>query len=115
MLLKDFEQHYSNATPQGNGSYWSRISLNDRKISWQSPCSLIKHQAAAAGQFGIVVAIESELCLVRYLQASELEHHLPPGTIFKQDNHHIAVTCHDGICVIDKANIIEKRPLNSNA
>jgi methionyl-tRNA formyltransferase len=110
-LLKDFDNLYENATPQGNGSYWPRITLNDRKIDWSSECRTIRRQVAAAGQFGVVIVIESRLLLVKHLQCSELTHQLAPGTVFKQDNQAIAISCRDGICIIDTTNILESSTL----
>lgn len=36
-VLKRFEEHWSNATPQGNGSYWHRPTLEIFQISFDLP------------------------------------------------------------------------------
>jgi len=108
ILCDQFETFYQAATPQGKGSYWPKITLDDRKLNWQSNCSEIKSRVSAAGHFGVVAAIEDSLYLVTDVQCVQHQHQLQPGTVFKDDPNCYSIAISDGICVLSKASIIEK-------
>lgn len=111
-LLLDFQQLYAASTPQTEGSYWPQITLNDRQIRWQSSCQTVRQQIKSAGQFGVAVAINKELLLVRHMQCVEYTHSLKPGIVFKEDDRFYHITLADGLCVIDKSCILERQTLN---
>lgn len=111
-LLIDFDNRYSNAQPQSGGSYWPKMTLNDRQIRWDSSCQIIRQQVKAAGQFGVALAIGKELLLVRHVQCVEHTHNLKSGILFKEDDRFYFITLIDGLCVIDKSCILERQALN---
>ena len=111
-LLLDFQQLYAASTPQTEGSYWPQITLKDRQIRWQSNCQTVRQQIKSAGQFGVAVAINKELLLVRHMQCVEHTHSLKPGIVFKEDDRFYHITLADGLCVIDKSCILERQILN---
>ena len=113
-LLVDFANRYGNAKAQSGGSYWPKMTLNDRQIRWDSSCHTVGQQVKAAGQFGVALAIDKHLLLVKNVQCVEHSHSLKPGVVFKDDARFYHVTLADGICIIDKQCILESQSLQSN-
>ena len=110
-VLTDLEILYNNAVSQSEGSYWPKMTLEDRTIRWSFNCKEIRHIVRASGHFGVAAAIDNRLCLIKHIQCVEHDHSHPPGQIFKEDKRHLFITTNDGICVIDKSAIMETQPL----
>lgn len=111
-MLGKFDLLYQKAKPQSAGTALPKISLNDRKITWTSSCKEIRHIVRASGQFGVVVLIADMAYLVKYVYCVEHEHQMKVGAIYAEDINKYCITVSDGICVIDKSNIIEAIELN---
>lgn len=110
-ILNDLDNLYQNAESQTEGSYWPKMTMEDRTIRWTHSCKEIRHIVRASGHFGVAAAIDNKLYLIKHIQCVEHAHTHLPGQIFKEDDRHLFITTSDGICVIDKSAIIESQPL----
>jgi methionyl-tRNA formyltransferase len=108
-MLTEFDAYYESATEQGDGTYWPKIELNDRTINWNDSIDVISKLARSCGRFGVVAAFESNTLLVNHIQVSHCQHMQPPGILLNEDDETYVVTASDGIVVLIKENIVERK------
>ena len=111
-VLFDLETLYQNAKPQSGGSYWPKITLQDRLINWQDHIDDIDRMIRAFGRFGVVACVEHEAWVVSHMEVYKTEHNMPPGAQLIQDHKTCVVSITGGIAVIYKNSIIEKCDIN---
>ena len=107
-LLLDFSKYYNSAKKQGLGSYWPKIELHHRTISWNSNVKEIQKLARACGRFGVVANVEGQIMLVNQILVSQCQHNKAPGIVIKEDDETYVMSASDGIVILMKRNIIER-------
>jgi len=112
-LCQNFDEMYNNAKPQSGGSYWPKLTLNDRKISWQMTTDEITRIIRATGKFGIVTIIEDQIHLVKDVKCQSGNVPYSPGTIFNEDAKYYYIAVSDGQCIVPKSGILESTKLKS--
>ena len=106
-LLSNFDTYYENAQSQQVGSYWPKIELSDRTVSWNMNVSEIQQLTRACGRFGVVTNFADVTLLVNHIQVSQCHHQYPPGILIKEDEETYVISASDGIVVILKRDITE--------
>lgn len=112
-LLVDLAELYKHAKPQQGGSYWPKISLQDRLLNWQDPMDKIDRMIRAFGRFGVIACIHNEAWELTHAQVHNTQHTALPGTLLSDDDKICVVAVAGGIVVIYKDSIIERRDLGS--
>jgi methionyl-tRNA formyltransferase len=107
-LLSNLNPLYLNSTKQGVGSYWPKISLKDRLISWQWSIKEIDQLVKACGRFGVVVDIVGQVLLVNNIKTTHIKHEHIIGDLIREDDETYVVAVSDGVAIIMKRNIIER-------
>lgn len=110
-LCKNFDDLYDNATPQTEGSYWPKLSLDDRKLTWSMSIVDMQKIIRASGKFGVVVIIDQWILLVRGVECLAHKSEHQAGTLFKEDDTDYYIAALDGICRIPKGGILERTKL----
>ena len=110
-LCQQFDDLYETATAQDEGSYWPKLTLNDRKLNWHTDTADLKRIIRAFGDFGVVVVIETDILLVRDVQVLKYTSEHSPGTLFKEDEKNYYIAVQDGLCAVPKAGILERSKL----
>ncbi|MBT3203033.1 MAG: hypothetical protein HN349_01855 [Gammaproteobacteria bacterium] len=111
-LLSDLPNLYQQAKPQGKGSYWPKLTDQDRMLNWSANTADISRMIRAFGQFGVVCCIGHEIWLVNHIETHTTQHSSPGGTLLSEDNKTCVVAVADGIVIIYKDGIIQRRELN---
>ena len=107
-LLSNLSSLYNNSTQQGDGSYWPKISLKDRFVSWQGSIKEIDQLVNACGRFGVVVDIMGQVLLINNIKTSHIAHTHAIGELIREDDETYAVAVSDGVAILMKRNIIER-------
>ena len=113
-LLSDLPDLYQQARPQGKGSYWPRLTDQDRMLNWSATTEDISRMIRAFGQFGVVCCIGHEIWLVNHIETLTTLHASPSGSLLTEDNKTCVVAVADGIVIIYKDSIIQRQKLNSS-
>ncbi len=114
-LLDNFDTLYGNSKPQSEfksksnaPDYWPKISLDDRRVSWNMKSGEINRISRACGRFGVVVCIDNETLMVNQIHTSQFQHSHPPGIVLSEDDDTYVLSTFDGLAVVMKTNIIER-------
>lgn len=112
-LLADLPRLYQQAKPQTGGSYWPGLGDQDRLLNWHTPVKKIQRLLRAFGRYGVVSCIGQETWLVNHVETFTTQHSSAPGNILTEDNKTCVVAVLDGIAVIYKDSILQRRPVNA--
>jgi len=107
-LLSNLKTLYVNASKQGVGSYWPKISLKDRLINWQCTIKEIDQLVRACGRFGVVADVAGKVLLVNNIKTASTDHQYVIGELIKEDDETYVIAVSDGIAILMKRNIIER-------
>jgi len=111
-VLADLPEFYQQAKPQSGGSYWPKITDQQRLLNWQDDIENIKLMIRAFGRFGVIAGIGQEIWLVNHVEVYRTNHSVPSGTQLTDDHETCVVAVSEGIVVIYKDSILEQRDLN---
>ncbi len=114
-LLDELFSHwpalYQNARPQGAGSVWPKISLQDRLIDWQSRGQELDRLVRAFGRFGVIACAGDECWLVNHVEIHAADLAVKAGAILYEDSRTRAIAIADGYVIIYKDSILETMPM----
>ncbi len=110
-VLSDFQELYQQALPQGDGSYWAKLTDKDRLINWLDSNNNIQRMIRAFGRFGVVCYVNQEIWLVNHVEIVATQHTSEAGKILTDDAKVCVVTITEGLAIIFKDSIIEKRSI----
>jgi len=111
-VLADLAELYRNAKPQNGGSYWPKITLQDRLLNWQDDINKIDRMIRAFGRFGVIACLHNEAWEVTHVEVHKTQHTATPGTQLSHDHKICVVAVTGGIVIIYKDSIIERRDIS---
>lgn len=111
-VLDNLSELYQNAKPQSGGSYWPKITDQQRLLNWQDDINSINLMVRTFGRFGVIACIEQEIWLVNHVEIYKTVHSIPSGTQVAHDIKICVVAVSEGLVVIYKDSIVERRDLN---
>ena len=114
-LLADLPQLYQNARPQAEGSYWPKLTDQDRIINWQQGIDEIQRMIRAYGRYGVIACIGHEAWLVNHIETHKTKHSSPPTSLLSEDHKTCSVAVADGFVIIYKDSILERRVLKKHS
>jgi len=110
-LLADFDHLYQNAHAQCGGSEWPKLGDQDRLLNWHESLDKINLIIKAFGRFGVIACIEKEAWLVNHIETFKLDHNITAGTQLSHDAQICTIAINNGIVIIYKDSILERRDL----
>jgi methionyl-tRNA formyltransferase len=69
-FLSDLDGYYQNSQTQGEGSYWSSITVSEQTLDWRQPTSVLLTTLRAFGSLGTYADIAGRVCLITYSSSS---------------------------------------------
>ncbi|MCB9980559.1 MAG: hypothetical protein H6863_05435 [Rhodospirillales bacterium] len=99
-VLEKFDNLWTSAVPQEDGSYWLRPTNEEQTISWHDSIDLISRKVRAFGKFDTNAVIEGVKYFVHDVGVWKCEHSFVPGAVVHRMNREIVVAASDGfVCV----------------
>jgi methionyl-tRNA formyltransferase len=95
-LANDLPRLWSEAQPQGPGSYWPRITERRRTLEWSKPVSDLLRTIRAFGSIEVIAPIGGKRLFVWSATGWTEEHRLTPGTLAHKHRRHLVVAARDG-------------------
>ncbi|MBT5229504.1 MAG: hypothetical protein HOM11_04420 [Methylococcales bacterium] len=113
-VLADLPTYYHNALKQSGGSYWPKMTLQDRLLNWKKGLDDIQQVIRAFGRFGVVCCVDGEVWDVNHVEVGRMQHLLDPGTLISNDHDICVIAVSGGIVVIFKGSITERCKLSES-
>lgn len=111
-VISDLNQLYQNAKPQKDGSYWPKVTIQDRLLNWQDKVENINLMFRAFGRYGVVACVENEAWLVNHVETHKIEISAKAGTVLTNDRKICSIVVDDGIVIIYKDSVLERSSLD---
>lgn len=99
-LAKDLPSAWADARPQGEGSYWPRITEPERTIDWTGSVAEVMRVVRALGSIEAAATIAGRSVYIRAASGWTETHAYPPGTLVHAYRRHLVVAARDGFVQI---------------
>jgi methionyl-tRNA formyltransferase len=96
-LAADFPRLWSEATPQGEGSYWPRITQAQRTLDWTQDVADVLRTVRAFGSIEAIAQVGSTRLYVWQATGWVAAHRLTPGTLVHKHRRHLVMAVRDGL------------------
>lgn len=105
-LLSNLDHYYYNSTPQGEGSYWPKLTQKQQTLRWSDSTSNISKQLRAYGSLGVYSEINHKKCLITAAECETHPHEFSPGTVLCADTTRVVITTSDGFVSIPRNHLL---------
>jgi methionyl-tRNA formyltransferase len=95
-VARDLPGSWERATPQGRGSYWKRLTDDDRKLDFGQPVETILRKVRAFGLTESIAQANDKTFYVRRAIGWTEAHSHPPGAIVHSSGRRIVIAALDG-------------------
>lgn len=95
-LADDLPRLYTEAVPQGPGSYWPRVSQAQRTVEWSGRVRDVLRTIRAFGSIEAFAQIDSRYVYLWEASGWEEPHRYRPGTLIHKHRRHMVVAAGDG-------------------
>jgi methionyl-tRNA formyltransferase len=95
-LANDLPRLWANATPQGTGSYWPRVTQTQRTVNWTGDVSSVLRTIRAFGSIEAFAQIDSRYIYLWEATGWQEPHRFRPGTLVHRHRKHLVVAARDG-------------------
>jgi methionyl-tRNA formyltransferase len=95
-LADDLPQLWAGATPQGEGSYWPRMTQPERTLNWTKDVRDVLRTIRTFGSIETFAQVESRYIYVWSGAGWEEPHDHRPGTLVHKHRRHLVVAARDG-------------------
>ena len=99
-LLTNLDHYYENAMPQGEGSYWPKLTRQHQTIDWNRSTAELLKQIRAFGSLCVYVKINNHDFLLNAAEGVVHQHDFKAGTVVSVDQFQLVVACSDGLISI---------------
>jgi methionyl-tRNA formyltransferase len=96
VLANGLPQLWDDARPQGQGSYWPRISQAQRTLDWSRPVAEVLRNIRAFGTIETLGQLDGKRVYVWEASGWSEAHRHSPGTIVHRHRRHVVVAVRDG-------------------
>jgi len=96
VLAADLPRLWKNARPQGEGSYWRRISDRERTIDWNDAPADILRTVRAFGSIEALAPVGGKLLYVSAASGWNERHAYAPGTVAHRHRRHLTIAARGG-------------------
>jgi methionyl-tRNA formyltransferase len=91
-----FAQLWERAQPQGKGSYWPRLKIEEHFIDFKRPVDAIMQRVRAFGQGESLVMVNGSCFVVKRAVSWRAKHNIPPGAVAYVWNRAMVIAAADG-------------------
>ncbi|GEO14936.1 methionyl-tRNA formyltransferase [Microvirga aerophila] len=91
---------WQNARPQGEGSYWPRMTQVQRTIDWSGTVSDVLRTIRAFGSIETFAKVDTRFIYVWEGSGWEEHHGFRPGTLVHRHRQHLVVAVRDGFVLL---------------
>lgn len=102
----NFEKLWSEATPQGDGSYVGIWTDNERTLDFGQTTSALDRQLRAFGNFQCIAVLHGIQFHIQQAVVWPEKHSLPPGTVVLSSSVRMVVSCLDGFVGITRWSLL---------
>lgn len=99
-LAEDLPERWRTAEPQGEGSYWPRVTDAERTIDWAKNVEEVLRTVRAFGVIEAIGRIGGSRIFVRAATGWTETHRHAPGTLIHTHHRHLVVAARDGFVQI---------------
>ncbi len=95
-VARDLPALWSQATPQGPGTYWKRLTDEDRRLDFTQPVETILRKVRAFGLTEAIAKVNGQTLYVRRAVGWTEAHDHPAGTVVHADGRRSVIAASDG-------------------
>ncbi|MCJ2084020.1 methionyl-tRNA formyltransferase [Methylobacterium sp. J-090] len=95
-IARDLPARWREAEPQGEGSYWPRVTDADRTLDFRSDVAAILRRVRAFGTIETIARLGDNRVYVAAAEGWREPHRHTPGTVVHRYRRHVVVAARDG-------------------
>lgn len=95
-LADNLPKLWEEASPQGEGSYWPRMTQSDRTVDWTKGVDHVLRTIRAFGSIETFAQVASRYIYVWDAAGWREQHGHPPGTLVHKHRRHLVIAASDG-------------------
>jgi methionyl-tRNA formyltransferase len=99
-IASDLPRLWTEAKPQGQGTYWPRVTQAQRTVSWNGGVQDVLRTIRAFGSIEAFAQVDSRYVYVWEASGWEEPHRYRPGTLVHRHRKHMVVAVRDGFVQI---------------
>lgn len=100
-LADDLPRLWAEATPQGPGTYWPRITQAQRTVDWTGNVRDVLRTIRAFGSIEAFAQVDSRYVYVWHAAGWEEAHRYRPGALVHKHRRHLVVAARDGFVQLE--------------
>ncbi|AWN41486.1 methionyl-tRNA formyltransferase [Methylobacterium durans] len=108
-IARDLPARWRRPEPQGDGSYWARVSDADRTLDFRQEVEAILRRVRAFGSIETIARLGDSRVFVAAAEGWREAHNTTPGTIVHRYRRQIVVAARDGYVLVTRWSLV---PLN---
>jgi len=105
-IARNFAELWRQATPQGDGSYWPKITLADKVVDLSRPVDDLLRHVRAYGRTGSLANVAGTWHLVKSACGWRDTHEYPAGTVIHTHARTLVVAVADGYLAILDSEVV---------
>ncbi|WP_132253583.1 methionyl-tRNA formyltransferase [Methylobacterium segetis] len=108
-IARNLPTRWRRPEPQGDGSYWARVSDADRTLDFRQEVEAILRRVRAFGSIETIARLGDSRVFVAAAEGWREAHTHPPGTIVHRYRRQIVVAARDGYVLVTRWSLV---PIN---
>jgi methionyl-tRNA formyltransferase len=101
-IARELPQRWRRPEPQGDGSYWARVSDHDRTLDFRKEVDAILRRVRAFGSIETIARLGDARVFVAAADGWRESHTLTPGTVVHRYRRSVVVAARDGYVVLTR-------------
>lgn len=101
-IARELPALWTSAKPQGNGSYWPRVTDADRTLDFRTEVEAILRRVRAFGTIETIARLGDSRVYVAAAEGWREAHRHSPGTVVHRYRRHVVVAARDGYIQITR-------------
>ncbi|GJE43374.1 formyltransferase family protein [Methylobacterium soli] len=101
-IARELPQRWRRPEPQGDGSYWARVSDHDRTLDFRKEVDAILRRVRAFGSIETIARLGDARVFVAAADGWREAHTLTPGTVVHRYRRSVVVAARDGYVVLTR-------------
>ena len=101
-IAETLAERWRNPEPQGDGSYWPRVSDADRTLDFRQDVAQVLRRVRAFGTIETIARLGDTRVFVAAADGWREAHRVTPGTVVHRHRRHVVVAARDGYVQITR-------------
>ncbi|MGY2051875.1 methionyl-tRNA formyltransferase [Methylobacterium sp. JK268] len=101
-IARDLPARWRSPEPQGDGSYWPRVTDADRTLDFRQPVEAVLRKVRAFGAIETVARLNDARVFVAAADGWTEPHRFTPGAIVHRHRRHVLVAARDGFVQVTR-------------